>query len=310
MCGGTVAGLLTPPAGGNGWLYDVLTRAGLAPSTARTVNELVVRPLEVLIVVAAAAVAAHLGAKVLQRVLSRLAAPTTGRLVSPRASTRINTVASLVANIWRFVVVLTAIGIVLTMFGINLTPLLASATVLGATIGFGAQSLVRDYLSGVLLSLEDQFGIGDTISVNETTGIVEDLSLRVTRVRDATGAVWYLPNGEIRRLGNTSRGWVFACVDLPVAARGPADLDRARQVLLDAASEVARRPSFLPACPEPPRSAGLVDTDGTSCTLRILLRTTARHAPELEGELREALVRALMTAGLWPASTDQAQPPC
>src|SRR4029077_492010 len=108
------------------------------------------------------------------------------------------------ANVWRFIVAIFAIAIILGMIGINLTPLLASATIVGATIGFGAQQLVRDYLSGFLLTVEDQFGIGDTISVDGTTGTVEDVSLRVTQVRAEDGSIVYLPNGDIRALRNSS----------------------------------------------------------------------------------------------------------
>lgn len=287
-------------SGAGGWFYNLLVHSGLDPSTAHTVNDLVVRPIEVLLVVVLGVLAAHWGAKAIERVLGRLASPATERLVSPRASARITTVVGLVANAWRFTIAVVVLAVILTIFGINLTPLLASATVLGATIGFGAQSLVRDYLSGILLTVEDQFGVGDTISVNDTTGVVEGLSLRVTRVRDPEGGTWYLPNGDIRRLANTSRGWVEASVDLPVAAGSPSDIDRAKDLLLTRAKEVVRRPALLAACPEPPRMPGLVAADADALTLRVTVRTTSAHAGEVERTLREELVRTLMTAGLWP----------
>ena len=106
--------------------------------------------------------------------------------------------------------------------GLNLTPLLAGATVIGATLGFGAQSMVRDLLAGVLLTVEGQFDIGDTIMVGDTSGTVEDLTLRVTRLRSDDGTVWYVPNGEIRKLANSSRGWAQATVDVPGPGRPPA----------------------------------------------------------------------------------------
>ena len=97
-------------------------------------------------------------------------------------------------------------AIILGIIGINLTPLLASATIIGATLGFGAQLIVRDYFSGFLLTLEDQYGIGDSITIGAVSGVVEDLTLRVTRLRAIDGTVYFVANGDIRQLANTSRG--------------------------------------------------------------------------------------------------------
>lgn len=303
--GSQVSGVLAAlgQANGNGWLYDLLTKSGVDPNTAHTVNELVISPLEVLLVIVGAILAAHFGAKIIRRAFRRVAQPAAGRLGSPRATARAETVVALVANLWRFVVVVVAIAIILSMFGINLTPLLASATVLGATIGFGAQALVRDYLSGVLLTVEDQYGIGDSVWLpnatgTDTTGVVEDLSLRVTRIRDADGVVWFIPNGDIRRLGNTSRGWVQATVDLPIAASGPEDLDRAKDQILRAGTAAVRSPAFAGASGTP-RLIGITEATDTACTLRIAVQTTAQKQTEVECALREACLRALMTTGLW-----------
>src|SRR4029077_12129827 len=108
---------------------------------------------------------------------------TAARSGSPRAGARVSTMSALAANVWRFFVFVITVVTILGMLGLNLTPLLASATIIGATIGFGAQQLVRDYLSGFLLTVEDQFSIGDTVSVDNVTGTVEDVTMRVTRVR-------------------------------------------------------------------------------------------------------------------------------
>ena len=152
--------------------------------------------------------------------------------------------------------------------GINLTPLLAGATVVGATIGFGAQSMVRDLLAGFLLIIEDQFDIGDTLTVGTTSGTVEDLSLRVTRLRGVDGTVWFVPNGEIRTLANLSRGWAEAMVDVPVPA--VADVD-------DVLGAVARRRRcavagdrrYAAACLAPPRMWGVVAIGADTITSRV-----------------------------------------
>ncbi len=296
--------------GGNGWLYDLLTRSGLSPDTARTVNELVVRPFEVLLVVVLAFLAAYVGARAIRRVLRRIGHPAADRIRSERARARVDTVAALVANIWRFVIVLVAIAVVLSMFGINLTPLLASATVIGATIGFGAQTLIRDYLSGVLLTVEDQYGIGDRVQVTnpaglDLSGVVEDLTLRITRVRDADGIVWFVPNGDVRRLGNVTRGSARAAIELPVLARSAQDLDQAKALISDTASGLSRssevRAGVAMGLAEAPSLVGVADDGKGACTLRVAVRTTPEHRHEAECALREACVRALMDAGLWAA---------
>lgn len=290
-----------PPGGqGSGWFYDLLVKTGVSPSTAQTVVEFVWRPLVVVLIVAVAVVVAALGSRAIRRFLGRLAATAAQRSDSPRAAGRVNTVVALVANLFRFVVGVVALFTVLGTLGINLTPLLASATVIGATLGFGAQSLVRDYLSGLLLTVEDQFGIGDTICVNDTTGVVEDLSLRVTRLRGADGTVWYVPNGDIRKLANESRGWAKAVVDVPVGVGDTPALEAVERDLAEAARSVAALPRFAASCTEPPAVLGVVDADGTTCTVRVTLRTTPSLRAPLERQLRQSLIGRLAADGRWP----------
>ncbi len=262
----------TTSSGNNGntngdWLYHLLVKAGVTPSTAHTVHDFVLRPLEIVLVIVVAILVAHFGARAIRRLLGKVARQAADRSSGARTGARAATVVALVGNLWRFFVGVIAFFIVLGMLGINLTPLLASATVIGATIGFGAQALVRDYLSGVLLTMEDQFGIGDTITVGSITGaglitgVVEDVSLRVTRVRAADGSIWYVPNGDIRELSNASRGWAKAIVDVPLRATDPATLDRAKDVVADAARAVATGPRFAASCTEPPEILGIVAAD-------------------------------------------------
>ena len=100
--------------------------------------------------------------------------------------------------------------------GFNLTPLLLSTTVLGVALGFGAQNLVRDYLAGILMLVEDHYGVGDTINVKDATGTVEAMTLLTTRLRDVNGVVWHIRNGTIESVGNESQGWSRAVIDYPV----------------------------------------------------------------------------------------------
>ena len=164
-----------------------------------------------------------------------------------------------VANVWRFFVFIVAGAIVLGMLGINLTPLLASATIIGATLGFGAQQIVRDYFSGILMTMEDQYNVGDSVSRSGgVTGVVEEVTMRLTRFRGADGTIFVIPNGDIRLVGNLSRGWARAIVDLTLPGAGAADLetvrarDRARR-----RTRWQREPAFAGHCTEPPILVGL-----------------------------------------------------
>jgi small conductance mechanosensitive channel len=282
------------------WFYEVLVRAGLSHSSAHTVVALVQRPLEIVLVLLGALLVAHFGARAVRSFLGHIAGPALHRSESRRADARLATMLALAANIWRFAVFLLAVFLILGLVGLDLAPLLASATVIGATIGFGAQSLVRDYLSGFLLAIEDQFAIGDTVAVNTVTGTVEDLTLRVTRLRAADGKVWYVPNGEIRVMANTSRGSARATVNLTLAPAGAADLERARKLVADAAGAVAAEPRFAPHCPDPPQLIAVADSDASTYRMQLTLKTRPAVRDDLEAALREAALHALAEAGLWP----------
>ena len=229
---------------GSGWLYNLLTKSGVDPDTAKTVSDLVIRPLGVILVIIVALVAARLGSKALRRGLQRFADRAEARSGSTRIGTRMTTMSAVAANVWRFFVFIVAVAICLGIVGVDLAPLLASATIIGATLGFGAQLIVRDYFSGFLLTLEDQYGIGDSITIGTVSGVVEDLTLRVTSVRAVDGTVYTIANGEIRQLANASRGRAQAVVDLTLPGSSAADLPRARAVIEEAARRVAATPQF------------------------------------------------------------------
>ena len=245
---GTLAATTTSSASqvdqGGGWLYHLLVKVGVSPDTASTVTDLIIRPLSILVVVVVAIIVARLGAKVIRRFFERLANQTAARSGSPRAGARVTTMSGLVANVWRFFVFVVAGAIVLGLLGINLTPLLASATIIGATLGFGAQQIVRDYFSGILMTMEDQYNVGDSVMVGGVTGVVEEVTMRVTRLRGVDGTIYIIPNGDIRLLGNLSRGWARAVVDLTLPGATAADLESVRRIIEEAARAVAGRPGI------------------------------------------------------------------
>jgi small conductance mechanosensitive channel len=286
---------------GGGWLYHLLVKSGVSPDTASTVTDLVVRPLSILIVVLVAALVARYGAKFIRRLLTRVADKAAARSGSTRAGARVNTMSGLAANVWRLFVFVVAGAIVLGMLGINLTPLLASATIIGATLGFGAQQIVRDYFSGALMTMEDQYNVGDSVTIGGVTGVIEDVTMRLTRFRGIDGTLYVIPNGDIRLVGNLSRGWARAVCDLTLPGTAATDLDTVRSVIGDAAHAVAQRPEFASYATEPPQVVGLLAADSLTVTMRVMLLTVPSQRLPLTRALREAAIEALARAELWPA---------
>jgi small-conductance mechanosensitive channel len=191
----------------HGYLYELLRKLGLNEFWASTGEFLLVRPAKILLIALAAMVVGRIGARAVRRFIRGIHVRAPRLAASGRAGQRAVTVGDALAGLFRAVVWGVAGLLVLDQLGMNLAPLLAGAGIAGVAIGFGAQSLVRDYLSGMLILLEDQYGVGDNVNVGASaTGTVEDVNLRVTRVRSADGIVWFVPNGEIRTVGNASMG--------------------------------------------------------------------------------------------------------
>ena len=146
---------------------------------------------------------------------------------------RAQTIGSVLKSTVSIVLLVWLILAVLNVLGVNIATFIASAGVIGLAIGFGAQNLVRDFVSGVFMLLEDQYGVGDTIDLGEATGEVQSVGLRITTLRDIDGTLWYVRNGEIARVGNMSQGYAVARIEVPVALT--ADVEQAEQVAVDAA---------------------------------------------------------------------------
>jgi small-conductance mechanosensitive channel len=301
-----LSGATSPIVVDDGWLYDILRWAGVSQPTAAHWQEVVVKPLTVLLVLLVAVLIAWLGSRIIRRWVGAAAHKAVAHADSPRASARALTLTSLLANMWRGVVVVIGIFVVLGTIGIDLTPLLAGATVIGATLGFGAQSMVRDLLAGFLLTVEGQFDIGDTIMVGDTSGKVEDLTLRVTRMRSDDGVVWFVPNGEIRKLANSSRGWAQATVDVPVPVS--ARVDTVLDAIRDAAGAVFHDPRYAPLCLEPPRLWGVVATAADTFTCRVSVRTATAEREHMARILRQEIALRLQAVGAF-ATADPADPP-
>jgi small-conductance mechanosensitive channel len=186
--------------------------------------------------------------------------------------------------------------------GVNLTPLLLSTTVLGVALGFGAQNLVRDYLAGILMLVEDHYGVGDTIHVSETSGTVEAMTLLTTRLRDVNGVVWHVRNGTIDSVGNESQGWSRAVIDYPVPYEE--DLARIRALMDQAANSLFRERGWRKLILEKPEVWGAQELSSREVTMRIVAKTAPMRQWEVARELRARVKAALDAAGVAPAGPD------
>ena len=150
-------------------------------------------------------------------------------VMEQRTVQRSKAVGQIVRSTFTLITWSVAVILFLSILGINVAPILASAGIAGVAIGFGAQTLIKDFLAGIFIILEDQYGIGDIVDLGPAVGTVEEVGLRITRLRDLGGVVWYVRNGEILRVANRSQGWTLAIVDVPVAYNE--DLEKVRKVI-------------------------------------------------------------------------------
>jgi len=204
-------------------------------------------------------------------------------VVAERRAQRARTLGSVLRSTASIVVGTIAVLLVLGDLGVDLAPFIASAGVVGVALGFGAQSLVKDFLSGTFMLLEDQYGVGDTVDFGVVHGTVEEVALRVTKVRDAAGTLWYLRNGDIARVGNQTQEWANAVV--PVVVASDADLGAAQAAVRRAVDSVQRDAVLGGAFLEPP-TVGVGDSitaDG------IQLSVSVRTRPAMQWDVQRAL---------------------
>ncbi|MFI0742201.1 mechanosensitive ion channel family protein [Streptomyces sp. NPDC021100] len=213
-----------------------------------------------------------------------------------RRRQRSEAIGSVLRSVASFLIMGTAALTVLSVLKINLAPLLASAGVAGVAIGFGARNLVTDFLSGVFMILEDQYGVGDEIDAGVATGTVVEVGLRVTKLRGANGAIWYVRNGEVKRIGNLSQGWAMAEVD--VTLRYDEDLDRARQVIGEVGEEMSKTAPWDEKLWEPVEVMGLDSVSLDSVVVRVQAKAAPGEAAAVARELRWRIKRALDAAGI------------
>jgi moderate conductance mechanosensitive channel len=263
---------------------------------------LVLRPLQI--------VATLLGALLINRLLRRRVRNSVRRLLSaqpdklsfrstlhdPRRETRANAISAVLSGALSAVVWAVALMFVAGRIGLELGPLLAGAGIAGIALGFGSQSLVKDWIAGLFMLMEDHYGIGDVVDLGPATGVVERFSLRSTVIRSLNGTVWHIPNGEITRVGNLSQVWSMALVEVSVAYH--TDLDTAIAVLSRTAEQVVSEQEYAETVLEPPVVSGVEHLGHDGITLRLMVKTTAGAQWALQRALRKAVKESFQAEGI------------
>ena len=288
------------PVNDRGIIYELLRSLCVSPSAAHTVQVYLAGPLKILLILALAFLLTRIVTGLSRRLVKSL------RLVSPlvrstpRGEDRARTLTGVFSSVFRIVIWIVAILAILGVLDINLVPFVATATVIGAAVGFGAQTLVKDFLSGVLILAEDQYGVGDSIVVGSgadaTTGTVEGVNLRTTRLRGQDGVVWYVPNGDIRTVGNNTENDSQALVDV-VVPHGT-DLAQAGASAEAAAQELAQDPAWHNVFVGLPVFAGVQSTDQNGVVLRVMAWTRPGQHFRAARELRLRILERLRRDGL------------
>ncbi|MGI8889074.1 MAG: mechanosensitive ion channel family protein [Nocardioidaceae bacterium] len=280
-------------------VYDTTGKEWLAKAS----NWLIAKPLAILLLIVIGLIVRWVLHRVINNLTRRAAEGplpaliTRGRVpqavlahnavAAERRQQRAATMGSILKSIATGVVAAIVIFMVIAQVGYNIAPLIASAGVLGVALGFGAQSLVKDFLSGIFMIVEDQYGVGDVVDVGTASGTVEAVGLRVTRLRDVNGTVWYVRNGEILAVGNMSQNWARTVLDIPVAFSE--DLARVREILRQVAHELWQDAEHRADILEEPEVWGVERWEADGVIVRVVLKTAPLEQWSVAREMRERI---------------------
>jgi small-conductance mechanosensitive channel len=274
-------------------------------SVARIADFLLARPLRIVLILVGAFVLNRIVRRVIRGFVARIgdaqagATRSTLRRLTPRAlqstdghpplraAARAETIGTVLRSIASIVIYSIAAMTALAEVGINLGPLIAGAGIVGVALGFGSQALVKDFLTGLFMLAEDQYGVGDVIDVGEATGTVEVVNLRTTRLRAVDGTVWHVPNGEIRRVGNMSQQWARALLDVSVAY--DTDLDRAMAVVKEVADQLWHEDLWRIEVLDEPEVWGVETLGADGVVIRLVLKTQPGRQWAVSRELNRRL---------------------
>lgn len=302
------------------WIYDLTENEGVA----QTIDWIVAKPLKVIFILLLAWMVVRLARRGINSMISklirereekaeqrRLEEVEDGRFASlarafekaqliaeqgERSKQRAQALGTVLRSVASLVIYLLAGFIALSEFGVDLGPLIAGAGIAGIALGFGAQTLVKDFLSGIFMLIEDQYGVGDVIDVGDATGVVEEIKLRTTRLRDVHGTVWFFPNGEIRRVGNKSQQWARAVLDIEVAYG--TDLSHAAAVIKSTADELWHEQLETATILEEPEIWGVESFGDSAIAIRLVLKVEPNEQWAAAREMRKRLKAAFDAAGI------------
>lgn len=219
-----------------------------------------------------------------------------GPYLTERTVQRTRTLGTFGRNLINWSTAIVAFFLVLVQFNVNLTAVIASAGFIAAGLAFGAQNVVKDILNGLFMVFEDQMGVGDWVTVDNISGTVENVGIRVSQVRAIDGTLWFLRNGEILQLGNSSQGWGRALIDITVEA--DADIAQVEAVALLAANKVIAEPEIARKVAGEPEVWGVESAFGDRVTLRLAVRTRPEAQWAVQRALRPIIVREFKQAGI------------
>lgn len=213
-----------------------------------------------------------------------------------RHAQRIQTISAVLRSTASVIIFGVAFVMILSQFQINVAPILASAGVVGLAIGFGAQSLVKDVIAGMFMMAEDQYGVGDVVNVGSAVGTVEGVTLRVVKIRDLDGGLWFVRNGEISSVCNMSQDWANAVVEVPVEPT--VEMVKAKTVIQGALDTFAQNSSVADNILEEPTLAGVTSMSHGAFTIRIVIKTKPSSQWAVGRALRETLKQAFDAEGV------------
>jgi small conductance mechanosensitive channel len=289
-----------------GWVCETIWDATHNQTLAKLGDFVVHTPLKILLILIGALLVNRFLLRFIRRFVNTLAGRATNGLllsgtpISPRAAARTQTIGIVLRSLATATIYSFTGMLILGEVGINLGPLIAGAGIAGVALGFGAQSLVKDFLSGIFMLIEDQYGVGDVVDLGLATGTVEAVNLRSTRLRSADGTVWHVPNGGIVRVGNKSQDWSRALLDVTVAY--DADIRHASEVIKGVAEEMAEDDEWKDDILEAPELWGVEEVRDGAVVIRLVLKTRPAAQFRLMRELRLRIKEALEHEGI-PAPT-------
>lgn len=222
--------------------------------------------------------------------------PRTLKLAQQRRHQRAETLSNVARNLVRTVVWAVAMIMILSEIGVEIAPVIASLGVIGLAAGIGAQTIIKDFVAGIVILFEDILAVGDYVDLEYAEGTVEEINLRATQVRDLGGVLWTVRNGEIIRIGNYSRGFSNALVVLDIDAN--ADDSRVTEVLEKVTGTLATDPDWVEIVQGPANISGMLSMDGNRYQRRVIIQTAPGEQWGVERELRGRLRAAFAAADL------------